>query len=370
MTRRKWVTTGLLVLAFVTSVTAQITIPYTFVSGTVIDPDQMNANFQAVSVACNRTGCSMTGVLRVLAGTAGTPGIANATAPTTGLIIGTSGNIGMALSGTQQLLLDAAGLTIYGTNIINNTGKIPAISSTYFTSTEASASDLTSGTIPDGRFPATLPPVSGANLTNTVPSGAVMSFNLGACPTGWTEFTAARGRYTVGKPLSGTLNAAVGTALTDQEARAAGSHTHAITDVSHGHGLSDPGHLHGITDIAHNHTLNNPAHGHTTSDPGHAHTVPNYVLINGGAGSDWPPQGSAGSRVANEATVASLTNLSIVAATTAVSSNASGTGLSATVGAYTGMAVVGGGSGLSTTNAFGTSSTAAPYIQLLMCVKS
>jgi len=34
-----------------------------------------------------------------------------------------------------------------------------------------SASDLTSGTLPDARFPATLPAVSGANLTNLPPGG-------------------------------------------------------------------------------------------------------------------------------------------------------------------------------------------------------
>ncbi|MDD2891794.1 MAG: hypothetical protein PHQ95_02410 [Candidatus Gracilibacteria bacterium] len=28
-----------------------------------------------------------------------------------------------------------------------------------------------------------------------VPTGAIMAFNLTACPTGWTEYTAARGRF-------------------------------------------------------------------------------------------------------------------------------------------------------------------------------
>jgi hypothetical protein len=31
----------------------------------------------------------------------------------------------------------------------------------------------------------------------TVPSGAVMSFDLASCPTGWTEYTAARGRAVI-----------------------------------------------------------------------------------------------------------------------------------------------------------------------------
>ena len=32
---------------------------------------------------------------------------------------------------------------------------------------------------------------------HTVPSGAVMSFNLASCPTGWSEYTAARGRAVI-----------------------------------------------------------------------------------------------------------------------------------------------------------------------------
>lgn len=31
--------------------------------------------------------------------------------------------------------------------------------------------------------------------TSAVPSGAIMAFSLATCPTGWTEYTAARGRF-------------------------------------------------------------------------------------------------------------------------------------------------------------------------------
>lgn len=72
-------------------------------------------------------------------------------------------------------------------------------------------------------------------ITREVPSAAVMYFNSASCPSGWTEFTAARGFYLVGLPSGGTLNAVVGTALTDMENRAVGQHTHTVTD---------PGHLH------------------------------------------------------------------------------------------------------------------------------
>jgi len=48
--------------------------------------------------------------------------------------------------------------------------------------------------------------INGANCKTTsemggtsVPAGAIMAFNLSSCPSGWTEFTNARGRVVVGK---------------------------------------------------------------------------------------------------------------------------------------------------------------------------
>ena len=59
-----------------------------------------------------------------------------------------------------------------------------------------------------------------------IPTGAVMFFNLAACPPGWTELTAARGRYPVGLQSGGTLAGTSGAALTDLEDRPAGQHDH------------------------------------------------------------------------------------------------------------------------------------------------
>ncbi|MCX7616025.1 MAG: hypothetical protein N2Z68_01390 [Patescibacteria group bacterium] len=68
------------------------------------------------------------------------------------------------------------------------------------------------------------------------PSGSVAFFNLSACPSGWSELTSARGRYIVSLPAGGTLAATVGTALSNQENRPVGQHTHTISDPGHGHG--------------------------------------------------------------------------------------------------------------------------------------
>ena len=55
------------------------------------------------------------------------------------------------------------------------------------------ASNLSSGTIPDARFPATLPALNGSNLTNLppsgLPSGTKALFVQTAAPTGWTKDT-------------------------------------------------------------------------------------------------------------------------------------------------------------------------------------
>ena len=86
--------------------------------------------------------------------------------------------------------------------------------------------------------------------TAVLPSGMVAHFT-GACPTGWTEIAAARGRVIVGLPASGTSAGTVGTALTDLQNKSVSlthtgtavddhaSHIHTYTTViAHTHGLS------------------------------------------------------------------------------------------------------------------------------------
>jgi hypothetical protein len=53
--------------------------------------------------------------------------------------------------------------------------------------TTLNASNLSSGTIPDARFPATLPAISGANLTGITSfvSGMIIMYNSASAPSGW-----------------------------------------------------------------------------------------------------------------------------------------------------------------------------------------
>jgi hypothetical protein len=73
------------------------------------------------------------------------------------------------------------------------------------------------------------------------PAGAVLFFDLAGCPAGWSAYANAQGRYVVGLNPGGALAATVGTALTDQQNRAAGQHSHTITDPGHSHGVNGSG---------------------------------------------------------------------------------------------------------------------------------
>lgn len=52
-----------------------------------------------------------------------------------------------------------------------------------------------------------------------------MFFDLASCPTGWSEFVAARGRAVVGVPADGALGGTVGDSFSDQENR---DHAHTV----------------------------------------------------------------------------------------------------------------------------------------------
>ena len=68
--------------------------------------------------------------------------------------------------------------------------------------------------------------------------GVQLGIFTDACPTGWSEYTTLRGRYPVGVPSGGTLEATVGTALSNSENRPSGQHTHIFSGTalgSHGH---------------------------------------------------------------------------------------------------------------------------------------
>lgn len=99
--------------------------------------------------------------------------------------------------------------------IIGTTGKIPALTATYFTSVDAStltglnATQLTSGTVPDARFPATLPVASGVNLTNlnatNIASGTLTAARLPAVVVASTSANTTAGTVSAADSAATTL---------------------------------------------------------------------------------------------------------------------------------------------------------------------
>lgn len=178
-------------------------------------------------------------------------------------------------------------------------------------------------------------------FATTIPSGAVMFFDLTACPAGWSELVQARGRYLVALNPGGTLRGTAGTALADLENRPAGGHDHGVTDGGHTHSVNDPGHSHSMN------------HSHTINDPGHSH------------GYDQPFADTNGMTGGTATRLSTIVPNPTATATTGITINAfSGN----TGSASTGISVNGSLSGISI-NPFGVPGTNAPYIQLLVCRK-
>lgn len=304
---------AVLVAAGAVVVTPQVTIPNTFTSGTIADPAAVNANFtQLGSQALNRTGGTMTGTL---SSQAITPATDATYALGTGLLRYTTGSFsgtvtanafagdGSALTGLDAGDISAGTLPIArgGTNatatptaggVIYGTGSAYAV-----TSAGSSGQALVSNGASAPSF----------QTITTVPSGLVAFSTSGSCPSGWSEYTTARGRYIVGLVSGGTNQGTAGTALSNTENRAVGQHTHT-----------------------------QDAHSHTATDSGHTHSY--GTLASGGAGSDYPAGATAGS-FQSQTTGSGTANIS-VANTTATNQNA---------GSVAG--------------------TNAPYVQLIACSK-
>ena len=130
-----------------------------------------------------------------------------------------------------------------------------------------------------------------------IPSGAVIFVTTASCPTGFSEYAAARGRYLVGLAAGGTSGDTVGAALTAAENRATGghnhgftggTHSHGFTGDSHGHGFSGSSHSHGLSSTRHTHSFSDSdSHGHGFSGSSHSHRLSSTSHTHSFSGSDW-----------------------------------------------------------------------------------
>lgn len=243
-----------LVLVMATGASAQIAVPNTLAAGTTISAAPLNTNFSTIAnSSLNRlSGGTISGNVTM------DPGIT-----IDGIDIGATVCPTCTLTIKDLVLATpATGITVNGNVIINATGKIPAITSTYFTAlafdaanltgtaaaingsliTTLNATNLSSGTVNTARLgggvaDATTFLRGDGSWQQAVPQNAVLFFEA-ACPTGYTDQSATYGgRTVVIVPAGGTLSATVGTALTNGENRPTGVHNHGVTDPGHIHGL-------------------------------------------------------------------------------------------------------------------------------------
>lgn len=162
-----------------------ISIPNTFVDGTTALAAEVNANFSEVATkAVDKTGDTITGTVNLTGGgsLAGATGIVTAVRAVTTGTGATSAQIGGGIT---------AGTGAVG--IVDTTGKIPAISSTYFASLVATLSALTmsgqismadnillSPEIKDYAETKTAPTISAGTLTLDYSAGNVFDVSLNA----------------------------------------------------------------------------------------------------------------------------------------------------------------------------------------------
>ena len=145
---KKLLTVALLLIPSVVS--AQITVTHTFDTGDTVDATQFNTNFSDLATsALDRSGGAITGTITVStdttidgvdisdylatnvysadAGAAADPSFSRVGETDTGLYFPASDSVGISLGGTQRLLLNASGLTVFGGNVVNGSGVLGAI---------------------------------------------------------------------------------------------------------------------------------------------------------------------------------------------------------------------------------------------------
>lgn len=223
----------LLVMLLAVPAQAQITLPFSdYRPGQVIASGEANANFGMLADrSLNRAGGTITGHITVNAnitidgvdvsdflltsvfaqgaGVAATPAFSRAGDTSTGVFFA-AGAVKTTLSGTERLsLATASGLTVFGTTAFNTSGKIPALTATYFANLAAQDLQLAEGSFTDGAALARLA------AAETVTGGYVFSGQLGTVQTWSNGGTTYRGLLatitnTASAAASRPLNVSIG----------------------------------------------------------------------------------------------------------------------------------------------------------------
>jgi len=168
-----------LVLACAPRAAAQITPTYSFVAGTVINPDEVNANFALLGNALNRTGGTMTGTLTtldLLPDGDGTRDLAATGTRYRDLWLGRNATIGGTLSVTGVTAFGST-LTVTGATSLSSTLGVTGATSLNSTLAVTGAATLSGGLSVTGTATATTFSGSGASLTS-IPETAITDGTL------------------------------------------------------------------------------------------------------------------------------------------------------------------------------------------------
>lgn len=200
-----------LVATFTIVAYGQVTVPYEFTSGTTISSSQVNANFDALADALNRTGGTLSGnmtvssnvtidgvdisdfltasqVLAPVVGSAGTPAFAMQTDTNTGLYYPGADELGISLGGTSEFTITATTTTWPSSNLVITAGNLTL-----------TAGDLT---LTSGNLVLTTVGITG----NLLPS-AGSTYDVGVTGTRWRDLFLSRDLGMAGS-LTGTAASA------------------------------------------------------------------------------------------------------------------------------------------------------------------
>lgn len=185
-------------------------VPYTFVDGpgNIIYSAQVNANFTTV-VNCINTGVATNGVntnITTLTGLTSPPAgsgslsfFGSSVTGTNAIVVATTTPTGFTYTAGRRITFVAAGANTGATTLQVSGGAAANLYNPVNGAVQAlSGGEIAAGQIVDAiydgtQFELVSAPVNTPPPTSAVPAGAVMAFNLSACPVGWVASNGSGG---------------------------------------------------------------------------------------------------------------------------------------------------------------------------------